>query len=52
MDKFCELAMKYVYHLKQVVTPCIDNHHLKKDDFQVVGELVVSAHISFTDAKI
>ena len=39
---------KSVSQLKQSVTPCIDDHQLKKEDFDVVGELAsVSAQIVF-----
>ena len=30
---------KYVPQVKQVATPCIDDYQLKREDFEVVGEL-------------
>ena len=33
-----ELAKKYVSSLQQVVTPCIDDHHVPREDCETTGE--------------
>ena len=41
MERCCDLAKKSVSHLKQVGTPCVYDHQLKHDDFEVVGEMAL-----------
>ena len=49
MERYDELAKTSVSHLRQMGTPCSDDHHLKKNDFDVVGECaLVSTQIFFT----
>ena len=38
VERYRESAQKSVSRLNQVETPCSDDHDLKKDDFEVVGE--------------
>ena len=52
VQRHCEMVKKSVSHPKQVETQCIDDHQLKKNDFEVVGELVLSAHRSCCNAYI
>ena len=39
VERHGELANKCVSQLKQAATPCIDDHHLKKEGVEVVGAL-------------
>ena len=39
VERYCELANKNVDHLYKVSSPCLDDHHFKKEDFQSVGDL-------------
>ena len=39
VERYLELANKDVKSLKQVSTPCIDDHMLSPDDFTAKGEL-------------
>ena len=36
---FCELANEKDEHLYKVSTPCLDDHHFKKEELETVGEL-------------
>ena len=40
VERHCDLAKKSVCQLKELGTPYLEDHHLRKDDLQVVGELV------------
>ena len=49
LKRYCELAKKSVSKLEQAGTPCSDDHELKKNVFEVVGELaLVCAQIVLT----
>ena len=39
VERYLDLANKHVSSLKQVSTPCIDDHMLLPDDFVTKGEL-------------
>ena len=39
LERYCDLAHKSMEHLSKVSTPCMDDHHFTKDDFNIVGEL-------------
>ena len=41
VDRHYELAKKSVCQLEQEGTPCGYDHHLNKDDFDVVGEVAL-----------
>ena len=52
VERYCEMVKKSVFHPKQVEMHCIDDPQLKKNDFEAVGELLLSGHISFCSAYI
>ena len=39
VERYCELANKTTQPLYKVSTPCIDDHHFKKEEMKSVGEL-------------
>ena len=39
VERYCELANKTTQQLFKVYTPCIDDHHFKKEEMKSVGEL-------------
>ena len=39
VERYCELAIKTTPQLYRVSTPCIDDHHFKKEEMKSVGEL-------------
>ena len=39
VERYCELANKTTQQLCKVSTPCIDDHHFKKEETKYVGEL-------------
>ena len=39
VEKYCELANKKSEQLYKVSTPCLDDHHFKKEELESVGEL-------------
>ena len=39
VERYCELANRTPASLKPTETPCIDDHQIKPEDFEVVGEL-------------
>ena len=39
VERYCELANKTTQQLQKVSTPCIDDHHFKKEELKSVGEL-------------
>ena len=39
VERYCELANKTTQQLYKVSTPCIDEHHFKKEELKFVGEL-------------
>ena len=39
VERYCELAKKTTQQLYKVSTPCIDDHHFKKEETKSVGEL-------------
>ena len=39
VERYCELAHKTPASLKLTETPCIDDHQLKPEDFEIEGEL-------------
>ena len=39
VERYCELANKTTQQLYKVSTPCIDDHHFKKEELKSVGEL-------------
>ena len=39
VERYCELAHRTPESLKPTETPCIDDHQLKPEDFEVAGEL-------------
>ena len=39
VERYCELANKTTQQLYKVSTPCIDDHHFKKEEIKSVGEL-------------
>ena len=41
VERYCELANKSVFQHEQARTPCNDDHQLKKDEFEVVGEVAL-----------
>ena len=41
VERLCDLAKKSVCQLKELGTPCLEDRHLRKDDLEVVGELVL-----------
>ena len=38
-ERYCELANKKTEQLSKVSTPCLDDHHFKKEELESVGEL-------------
>ena len=38
-NDICELANKTTQQLYKVSTPCIDDHHIKEEEMNSVGEL-------------
>ena len=46
VERYCELANKTTQQLYKVSTPCLDDHHFKKEELKSVGELLkVSSQI-------
>ena len=45
VERFCELANKKTEQLKKVSSPCLDDHHVKKEELESVGEFQHCAHI-------
>ena len=41
VERFCELTNKKVVQLYKVSHPCLDDHQLKQDELELVGELSV-----------
>ena len=39
VERYCELAIKTTQQLYKVSTPCIDDHHFRKEEMKSVGEL-------------
>ena len=39
VERYCELANRTTQQLYKVPTPCIDDHHFKKEELKSVGEL-------------
>ena len=39
VERYCELANTTTQQLYKVSTPCIDDHHFKEEEMQIVGEL-------------
>ena len=39
LARYCELANKKTEQLYKVSTPCLDDHHFKKEELESVGEL-------------
>ena len=39
MEKYCELANEKADQLYKVSTPCLDDHHFKKEELETVGDL-------------
>ena len=39
VDRYCELANKKTEQLCKVSTPCLDDHHFKKEELETVGKL-------------
>ena len=39
VERYCELANKTTQQLYKVSTPCIDDHHFKEEEMNLVGEL-------------
>ena len=39
VERYCEVANKTTQQLYKVSTPCIDDHHFKKEEMKSVGEL-------------
>ena len=39
VERYCELANKKVEQLYKVSHPCLDDHQLKQDEIESVGEL-------------
>ena len=39
VERYCELANRTTQQLYKVSTPCIDDHHCKKEEMKSVGEL-------------
>ena len=39
VERYCELANRTTQQLHKVPTPCIDDHHFKKEELKSVGEL-------------
>ena len=39
VERYCELANKTTQQLYKVATPCMDDHQLKKEENESVGEL-------------
>ena len=39
VGRYCELANKYVEQLQKLSSPCLDDHHFKKEELGSVGEL-------------
>ena len=39
VERYCELANMTTQQLYKVSTPCIDDHHFKKEELKSVGEL-------------
>ena len=39
VERYCVLANRTTQQLYKVSTPCIDDHHLKKEEMKSVGEL-------------
>ena len=43
VERYCELAGKELGKLKQYDTPCIDDHQLKPEDFELKGQVSETA---------
>ena len=41
VERHGEFAKKSASHLKKVRTPCVDDYHLKRQDFEAVGDLAL-----------
>ena len=39
VERYCELANKKTEQLYKVSSPCLDDHHFKKEELESVGEL-------------
>ena len=39
VERYCELAIKKMEQLYKVSSPCLDDHHVKKEELESVGEL-------------
>ena len=39
VERYCELANKTTQHIYKVTTPCMDDHQLKEEEDESVGEL-------------
>ena len=39
VERYCELANKKTEQLYKVSSLCFDNHHVKKEELELVGEL-------------
>ena len=49
MERNCELANKKTEQLHKVASPCLDDHHFRKEELESVGELSkVCSQIVFT----
>ena len=42
VERYCELANKSVEQLYKVSSPCLDDHQLKQEELESVGELSTS----------
>ena len=48
VERYCELANKTTQELYKVSTPCLDDHHFKKEELEAVGDLSkFCSHIVF-----
>ena len=41
VERDCELANKKTEQLHKVSSPCLDDHHFKKEELESVGELSI-----------
>ena len=47
VERFCELANKKTEQLYKVSSPCLDDHHVKKEELETVGDYLKYALISY-----
>ena len=52
VERYCELAQKTTQQLYRISTPCIDDHHLIKDEMKSVGRIVTNELSNYSEMLI